>query len=350
MTLHVHILPETAPTPPLYACAELRLIKPLTHPSVDNCLNTSYSLDGRLPSGRIDAVQLQRGGWPGLTLHGAQLLVREIRDRGAKLIYDIDDDLLCSHPIPTIEAGLLPCRPIVKFLACEADVIICSTDQLALRMASWPAPKLVWPNAVDERMFCKPDLTRMKQAARQVVGYAGTPSHMRDLLSVVESLRGASAQRSDRVVFDFFGTTDGNILKDLFGHLLSNEPRAATDYLSYLKAMQTGVRWDVAIAPLLECKFNTSKSDIKFLEYAMFGIPGVYSESDAYRVVNNGDLGVTAQFSEFGRVVCDLLDTPERRRIIAQNAYQYVMQERTLATCARRLAAIVETATLTDRM
>ena len=343
--LHIHIMPETDSRQPHYVCAELRLLRPLTHPSVNNRLNASYSLDGRLPSSRIDAVLMQRCGWPGLTLHGAQLLVRKIRARGAKLIYDIDDDLLCSHPIPAIDAVLEHGRPIVRFLASEADLIICPTDQLALRMALWPAPKLIWPNSLDERMFCKPDLTRMKQAGRQKVGYAGTPSHMRDLLSVVESLRGALAQRSDDAGLDIFGIADANILKDLFDHLLSNEPRAATNYLSYLKAMQTGVRWDVAIAPLLECKFNTSKSDIKFLEYAMFGIPAVYSESDTYSEVTNGDLGIIAQHAEFGCAVCDLLDTPERRRIIAQNAYQYVMQERILAVCARELAGIVESAT-----
>ena len=346
MTARIHILPETLPKPPLHACAEIRLIKPLTHPSVKNYLNVSYSLDGRLPSGRIDAVLLQRGGWPGLRLHDAQLLVREIRGRSAKLIYDIDDDLLCSHPISAIESVLEHCRPIVKFLAHEADFIICSTDQLALRMATWPAPKLVWTNALDERLFRKPDLTRMIQARRQVVGYAGTPSHMRDLLSVMESLRGALAQRSDRAGVDVFGIADENILKDLFGHSISSKCRAATDYLSYLKSMQTGVRWDVAIAPLVVCKFNSSKSDIKFLEYAMFGIPGVYSDSDAYNAVTSRHLGVTVQHAEFGRAVCDLLDTPERRRILAQNAYQYVMQERTLAVCARKLAEIVETAIL----
>ena len=347
MTLHIHILPETPQRPPLWVCAQLRLIKPLTHPSVKNCINVSYSLDGRLRSGRIDAVLVQRHGWPSLTLHDAQLLVQEIRDRGAKLIYDIDDDLLCSHPIPAINADLERRCPIVQFLAYEADLIICATDQLVLRMASFHAPKLVWQNALDERMFHTPNLTRMEQFEHQVVGYAGTPSHMRDLLSVVESLRGSLVQRSGCVGLDFIGITDANTLKDLFGHILSNEPSSATDYLSYLKVMQTGTRWDVAIAPLLRCKFNESKSDIKFLEYAMLGIPGVYSESEAYSAVTNGDLGVSAQYAEFGRAVCELLDLPERRRAIAQNAYQYVMQERTLATCARKLVEIVKTATLT---
>ena len=346
MTLHIHILPETLQTPPLWACAQLRLINPLTHPSVENSLNVSYSLDGRLRSGRIDAVLLQRCGWPGLTLHEAQLLVQEIRARGAKLIYDIDDDLLCSHPIPAINTELKRGRTIVQFLAYEADLIICSTDQLALRMTSWRAPKLVWKNAIDERMFRTPNLSRMEQAERQVVGYAGTPSHLRDLLSVAESLRGSLDQRSDRVGLDFFGAADAIILKDLFGHLLSSEPSSATDYVSYLNALQSRTRWDVAIAPLLKCKFNESKSDIKFLEYAMLGIPGVYSESEAYSTVTNGELGVPARSIEFGRAVCDLLDAPERRRIIVQNSYQYVMQERTLAACARRLAVIVESATL----
>ena len=78
----------------------------------------------------------------------------------------------------------------------------------------------------------------------------------------------------------------------------------------------------------------------------MFDIPGVYSDSDAYNAVTSRYIGVTVQHAEFGRAVCDLLDTPERRRILARNAYQYVMQERTLAVCARKLAEIVETAIL----
>lgn len=343
MTLSVHILPETPPKPPFWACAELRLINPLIHPSVTDRLNVSYSLDGILPAGRLDAVLVQRRGWPDLTLAGTQRLIRTVRARGAKLIYDIDDDLLCTHPIPTIDAELEPGRPIIQLLALEADLIICSTDPLAARMAAWPAPKLVWRNAIDERMFNKPAFAKVRHGRGQTVGYAGTPSHLRDLLSVTEALRGTLTERADLVSLDFIGTADVAHLKKLFGPLLTNPPRSATDYRSYLQAMQTKVRWDVAIAPLLECKFNTSKSDIKFLEYAAFGMPGVYSASHAYETVIDNELGILAGHVDFGQAVLDLLESPERRRLIAQNAYDYVMQERTLATRASDLVSIMET-------
>lgn len=344
MTIFIHIQPETPSTRPLWACAELRLINPLTHPSVQDHLSVSYSLDGKLPKGRLDAVLVQRGGWPGLKLREAQNFIRTVRARGAKLIYDIDDDLLCTHPIPAVDASLEPRRPVIQFLAREADLIICSTEPLAARMNAWPAPKRVWRNAIDERMFAKPALAQVRHGNRQTVGYAGTPSHLRDLLSVTESLRGALTKRAGMVGLHFIGTADVRHLKGLFGPLLTIAPQSTTDYRGYLQIMQKKVSWDVAIAPLLESTFNRSKSDIKFLEYAAFGMPGVYSRSAAYEKVIDNELGVLAGPIDFGRAVLDLLEAPERRRVIAQNAFDYVMQERTLATCARELVATIETA------
>jgi glycosyltransferase involved in cell wall biosynthesis len=340
--LYVHVLPETPRTRPFWVCAELRLISPLTHPSVSSRIHFSFSLDGTLPSGRLDAVLVQRRGWPGLTLADAQELVRAVLARGAKLIYDIDDDLLCTHPIPSIEADIQHGRPVVRFLAAEANMIICSTDAMASRMAALPAPKKVWRNALDERKFIKPKSASIKRRSRQTAGYAGTPSHLRDLLSVTESLRGSLSMKADRVGLDFMGVADVSHLNNLFGLLLSNAPRSVTDYNSYLETMQTEVHWDVAMAPLLECGFNESKSDIKFLEYGAFGMPGVYSKSNAYATVIDGELGILAEHADFGRAVLDLLEAPERRRVIAQNAYDYVMQERTLTTCAGHLIAIIE--------
>ena len=116
MMLSIHILPETLPAPPLWVCAELRLMNPLTHPSVQHRVKVTFSLDGKLPDGRLDVVLVQRAGWPGLTLARAQELVRTIRVRGAKLAYDIDDDLLCTHPIPSIDAELERGRSVIRLL------------------------------------------------------------------------------------------------------------------------------------------------------------------------------------------------------------------------------------------
>lgn len=342
MSLRVHILPETPAKQPLWVCAEARLINPLTHPSVKYLVNATYSLDGSLPDGRIDAVVMQRGGWPDLSLEDAQRVVRSVRARGAKLVYDIDDDLLGAHPIRTIDAVLARQRPIIRFLASEADLIICSTDTLAYRLAAWHAPKRVWRNALDERLLKTRSAKAEKGGHRFAVGYAGTPSHLRDLLSVTESLRSALTGHTDRVGLEFFGAADADHLKALFGSLMLSAPRAASSYHSYLKSMQSDIKWNVAIAPLLDCSFNVSKSDIKFLEYAAFGFPGVYSASHAYSSVVHNETGLLADVDDFGQSILTLLDTPELRTRIEGNAYEYVMQERTLTTCARDLVQIIE--------
>jgi len=342
MSLRIHILPETLALPPLWVCAQVRLIDPLTHPSVEGLVNASYSLDGKLPDGRIDVVVVQRSGWPNLSLEDAQTVVRSVRACGAKLVYDIDDDLFSAHPIRAIEADLALKRPVMRFFASEADLIICSTDRLANRMAAWPAPKRVWRNALDERLLRARSAKVKNRGGRHAVGYAGTPSHLRDLLSVTESLRGALAGHTDRVGLEFFGVADAEYLQTLFGPLLRSAPRAASGYNSYIKAMQSDVIWDVAIAPLLTDPFNVSKSDIKFLEYSAFGFPGVYSASNAYSSVVHQQTGLLADMDDFGQSVLLLLDSPGLRARLAENAYDYVMQERTLATCARELVSIID--------
>jgi hypothetical protein len=39
---------------------------------------------------------------------------------------------------------------------------------------------------------------------------------------------------------------------------------------------------DIMIAPLMPCQFNDSKSNIKTLEFAVIGVPGVYGAAKPY--------------------------------------------------------------------
>jgi glycosyltransferase involved in cell wall biosynthesis len=50
--------------------------------------------------------------------------------------------------------------------------------------------------------------------------------------------------------------------------------------------------WDIAVAPLLDTPFNRHKSDLKFLEYSGLGLPGVYSDVEAYASVRTDVSGL----------------------------------------------------------
>ncbi len=339
----VHLMPESPPTPPYSVCAEVRLINPFTHPSVGNRVKTSYSFDPGLPREKIDVVVVQRHGIPGFTVEDAADLVRAVRKAGAKLVYDIDDDLLLPHPVHKVEEYLRQVRPVGRFLAREADLITCSTPTLAERFAPFETPRAVWRNAIDDRMMIgtRPPAPSARPGP-VVVGYAGTPTHLPDLLSVTESLRQTLNPRAGEVSLDFLGVADIEKLTALFGGLLAATPRHAKGYREYFRDMQKKSGWDVAIAPLQDTPFNHSKSDIKFLEYAVFGVPAVYSRCKAYDTVQDGKTGLLANRETFAEALVELLDSPAKRKSIAQDAYDYVRSERTLEKSAGKLIDIVE--------
>lgn len=344
MTLRIHLVPQSYETRPYWVCAELRLINPFTHPSVANRVKTTFGFDLNLPNEKIDVVVVQRQGFPGFTLKDAAELVQAIRKSGAKLVYDIDDDLLCTHPVRNVDELLNRLRPIVRFLAREADLIVCSTSTLKDRFASFEVPKGVWQNAIDERMIISRKVTPKASKSRsRVVGYAGTPTHLPDLLSVTEDLRRTLVARDDSISLDFFGVADETQLTALFGEKMSATPKGTKGYRDYFKTMQKRLSWDVAIAPLHDNAFNRSKSDIKFLDYAVFGVPGVYSSSNAFKTVKNRETGMVADKGYFGEVLAELLDSPSLRTSISEAAYDYVRSERTLEKRAGDLIDLVET-------
>ena len=112
--IRLHLIPETPSDGPTWACAEIRLLRPYRHPSNSNRLRVTVgrSLAGERPH----LVVLQRGGPIGSKLSEIIELCAAIKAVGAKIVYDLDDDLLARHSSAAVERGLEDMRPRVKFL------------------------------------------------------------------------------------------------------------------------------------------------------------------------------------------------------------------------------------------
>src|SRR5690606_11964143 len=90
-------------------------------------------------------------------------------------------------------------------------------------------------------------------------------------------------------------------------------------------------RFSAGVAPLEETGFNNFKSDIKFLEYSMMGLPGLYSDYGAYRAaVKNGATGILVPNTIEGWRQAVLLAAREQSRMkeIADTAHEYVRSSR----------------------
>ena len=100
-------------------------------------------------------------------------------------------------------------------------------------------------------------------------------------------------------------------------------------YEEYEAALRTS---DIALLPLLDNEFNRSKSDLKFIECASGGAavlasPVVYSE-----VIRDGENGfIFRNLREFEEKLKLLIFNKTKRREIAENAYNYVKQNRLMS-------------------
>jgi hypothetical protein len=327
--LHLHLIPESPPGGPHWACAEIRLLRPYRHPSLQTRIRTTVGRS--LPSERVDAVVVQRGG-PGVCdLDYVVELVRQIRRRGLPMIHDIDDDLLAEHPSDRVEKAIAPNRPRVRFLMGEADLVIASTEALAARVARINPNVRVWRNALDERLV-DADL-----------GYVGTVSHLEDLLGVVESLQEGLSGLADRPSVEICGVDDKARSAQLFsGQAEVSVVPTSEGYSRFMSRFQQRKPWKAGIAPLSDNLFNAGKSDIKFLDYALFGIAAVYPRGEVYGEVVHGETGLVAGPGEWGTMVRRLIEEPDLRRRIRAGAFDHLMQQRVLARRAPALFDILD--------
>jgi hypothetical protein len=295
-----------------------------------------------LPPQRIDAVVTQRGGTKEASLEDCLALVRTARHRRLPLIYDLDDDLLSRHPVPAVDRALEPRRPQARLLLREADLVIVSTAAMAERVRHINANVHVWPNALDDALIVS---ERASSAARAELLYMGTATHLPDLMAAVPVLEAGLAGLVPRPRMEVIGISDDARIGALLSSVcdLRTTP-SVMNYARFLREMQHAGLHGVGIAPLAPHPFNRCKSDIKFLDYAVIGAAGIYTDSPVYQAVIPNETGLVVPLEQFGNAVRHLLDSPVRAAQIRATARAWVMEQRVLSRRAPDLAAIIERA------
>ena len=100
-------------------------------------------------------------------------------------------------------------------------------------------------------------------------------------------------------------------------------------YARYEDALKTS---DIALLPLNDNIFNRAKSDLKFIECANSGAvalasPVVYSD-----VIKDGENGfIFKDLKDFSNKLKMLIESPAKRREVAENAYNYVKYNRLMS-------------------
>lgn len=337
--LKVHVLYEYGIDARPHGCAYIRLLLPLNHP-----VNAAaWVVTAGQTYSAADVVLIDRTWSPGVSPVSAAELVKQIRADGARIVYSIDDNLLDLAPegfnrYPFTTEELMA----VRHFAREADGIIVTTELLKARLRGLNKNIFVVPNALDEQLWQREpvrDHAPPNGDRPKVIGYMGTQTHDADLMMVLQALRATLRQQAGRVELQLIGGIADKAILDAFAGLPVRvlDVGDNVEYPAFARWMSEHVKWDLAIAPLEENVFTRCKSDIKFLDYSILGIPGIYSQGPVYgQTVRHLDTGYLAESDpQSWTAGLELLLRDDTLRLgLAQRAQAYTCATRTLQHCA----------------
>lgn len=238
-------------------------------------------------------------------------VVRMLKARGALTVLDTDDDYWSLHP-ENPSRWTNEMLDLYATIARDVDLVTIASPELMGVMKALNCNVRVLPNTLlsenwpKERKHTKPDGEPL------VLGWAGGTSHAPDLRLVYPVLL---------QLLDEFPTLEvqiaGLVTDDVPVHPRLVRPRAVRieEYPDLLAG------FDIAIAPLLDSRFNRCKSDLKFLEYGMVGLPTVASPVAPYaRSINQGVNGYLAKNNKDWLKYLRLLinDSAARDRVAAK--------------------------------
>lgn len=277
----IALIPERYNTGGLTPCAYIRMLQPLDHPAIGSGFDLMLGDIETIFDCEADIIATQRYAVPDLDT--ANRLAAHASRSGAKLLYDLDDDLLNipgSHPDART---LRPFATIVRRMLTVSDTVWVSTPGLAERVRSIRSDTVVIENRLDERIWTRGPAPHPAWDDPVRILCMGTPTHERDFALIEPALLRLKAEYGPRIVIDVLGMTSRSELPAELNRIgpSTHASRSYPGFVNWMTSVQP--RWHIGLAPLLDTPFNRGKSPIKAMDYAAMGLAVLASDIPVYR-------------------------------------------------------------------
>jgi glycosyltransferase involved in cell wall biosynthesis len=263
------------------------------------------------------------------------------RAAGKPVIYELDDLLTELPPHHPDYAHFRAARAACLHAALHADACIASTPAIRDYLRRFNPGVHLFHNYFPDYLL-PPQTARIPPAADEVViGFMGGHSHIPDVEMLAPALLRLARRYWRTLRLRFWGAPPPPFVRG-WANVDALHPYLVryADFVPYFAAQHA----DIFIAPLLDNEFNRGKSHLKFLEYSLPGIPGVYSRLPPYEaIVRHGENGFLAgDLDEWEAHLSALIESADLRRAVGQAARQTVLDDWLLSRNAHRLRAICE--------
>ncbi len=270
-------------------------------------------------------------------------LIEHVRGFGGRVALDLDDLMIrpelarvefidAIRSINWSEAHVRAMFTSIVHVLHNVDLCIATTEELAREMRRFQKAAYVLANGFDAATFRR---ARMAARARLAappdalvrIGYAGgSRTHQRDFAAAAEALAAVLAARPQTrlVLFRHGEAQEGLVAPEEFPALAAHADRIEWRELAPLDALPDELaRFDINIVPLQTGNpFVEAKSELKFFEAAIAGVPSVASPTGPYaRAIRDGETGfLAADAPAWQQALLALVDDPALRQRIARNA------------------------------
>lgn len=250
------------------------------------------------------------------------LLLFALISHNIDTIYDIDDNLLLLPDESACKFTDIETNNIIQFLK-FSKIITCSTENLKNFFKEFNKNIFIIPNRVlpDENQSLlhksRDDINILISNTDYFKLNAGKQFFSQAVENIIVKYR--------NVKFIFFGAIIPEIeqLQAAYKSSIIIYPLSLyyDEYRNFIKELFV----DFALVPLEDTEFHKYKSNIKFLDYASLGVPGIYSNIAPYKgCIDNNKTGmlVNNTYSEWVSVIELLIQNFSLRVAMGDNAYK----------------------------
>jgi glycosyltransferase involved in cell wall biosynthesis len=239
-------------------------------------------------------------------------LVEFCKKNGKKVIWETDDflDKLPEHNPVSTQTNIESTQKSIEFLRKSADGKTVSTRILQEHYGG-----KICPNSVDMELWGN---LKKEDAGKLVIGWSGGWTHQKDLEMIIPVLQ--KLKKKHKFEIRLFGF-DPEFNKNTLYYKFYN-------HVNVFKFPQrfAELGFDIAIAPLIDDEFNQYKSNIKWLEASMLGIPTVASNLPPYEDIKDGETGfLCANIDEWSEKLEKLILSKTLRTKLGKQAKEYVI-------------------------
>ncbi|WP_448140757.1 hypothetical protein [Stenotrophomonas sepilia] len=268
------------------------------------------------------------------------------RRRGARLLYDLDDNLLAmdEHPERDAYAGIIDA---VRRSIDLADVTWCSTVRLAEVVDAEGGTAVCMPNALDDVLWqtADPSPVSMTRDAELRLLYMGTRTHDEDFRLLDEALQLVWARKPRTFSLTLVGVNAEASQSRPWLYAESPPPHVGASYPAFVHWFSRLRGFHLGLAPLLDTRFNLCKSSIKVLDYASAGMVTLASNVPAYRDdAMNDRILVDNTPEDWAQRIAAIIDGALPLGEMATHARQRVGRSVFQAAVARRWGSCLQSA------